>query len=815
MDTSEKVIVFNSFEELTQEIIRDRETQDVLSKRYAVRFIMLNNFNEFKELAKFMANIGVDNLDLETLIDEGEDDCWITKDTLINAIKACKSSTFITPFSELVRFYNDIDFRGFFNDIILLENTKTPQRRIYIPLIGLQNRFTDFLNHFGRIQESAPIWRHDAETQSVEVYFAKYKDFKLPNGTVQCQLDSLREWLMFWKKQAPQERLVCTSTPISVKYKYSKPDNIFTFFPIDNAHTFMTQFLELSFPFDYKEKEKTYWEVMLHRLNKDKLSSFNFEDFVRASFNKMQLDASDVISEWNKPSTSQYERWLLNKYVQYTSFAQSYPYISLCFETTSNLIDENQLAQMIASRILYTDIPANKRSQYAAERRAIIFENASSFNDVISDEDKNWLFERIKEEFQIHHDLNFAIELCTGAFDFEKKLLMGWSVRYPNNKKLTEAIHEIYPEYEAYLCSVQPSHFNPDCQWFIDYLKAYKQAKMEDKYTEEIANTIKTKNDTASNFYNWYFEFENSHEALAKMRNNVVFRPDKVYWIDGLGAEFLSYIIYLIEAEHSNMKLVHSQITRSYLPSSTHHNRFEGPDVKKFGALDELGHDSHGYKYIDTLKEELKVIKSIIQEILASSKKEKCTVAIVSDHGLSCLSRKVPSKKYDGKFEHEGRYIKASEDALNDPDYLVHNNEEEGQKYKVALTHASLSKVPTHQVHGGCTPEEVLVPFVLMSNKDIANSVKYQIKLAEEDIMLSNPQVNLIVIPQPESVTLACEGKTYNMERKGMQWSALLQGITEGEHVIDIKPVDTESVSTTIKIVGIGGNSSINDIFDL
>lgn len=815
MDTSEKVIVFNSFEELTQEIIRDRETQDVLSKRYAVRFIMLNNFNEFKELAKFMANIGVDNLDLETLIDEGEDDCWITKDTLINAIKACKSSTFITPFSELVRFYNDIDFRGFFNDIILLENTKTPQRRIYIPLIGLQNRFTDFLNHFGRIQESAPIWRHDAETQSVEVYFAKYKDFKLPNGTVQCQLDSLREWLMFWKKQAPQERLVCTSTPISVKYKYSKPDNIFTFFPIDNAHTFMTQFLELSFPFDYKEKEKTYWEVMLHRLNKNKLSSFNFEDFVRASFNKMQLDASDVISEWNKPSTSQYERWLLNKYVQYTSFAQSYPYISLCFETTSNLIDENQLAQMIASRILYTDIPANKRSQYAAERRAIIFENASSFNDVISDEDKNWLFERIKEEFQIHHDLNFAIELCTGAFDFEKKLLMGWSVRYPNNKKLTEAIHEIYPEYEAYLCSVQPSHFNPDCQWFIDYLKAYKQAKMEDKYTEEIANTIKTKNDTASNFYNWYFEFENSHEALAKMRNNVVFRPDKVYWIDGLGAEFLSYIIYLIEAEHSNMKLVHSQITRSYLPSSTHHNRFEGPDVKKFGALDELGHDSHGYKYIDTLKEELKVIKSIIQEILASSKKEKCTVAIVSDHGLSCLSRKVPSKKYDGKFEHEGRYIKASEDALNDPDYLVHNNEEEGQKYKVALTHASLSKVPTHQVHGGCTPEEVLVPFVLMSNKDIANSVKYQIKLAEEDIMLSNPQVNLIVIPQPESVTLTCEGKTYNMERKGMQWSALLQGITEGEHVIDIKPADTESVSTTIKIVGIGGNSSINDIFDL
>ena len=55
------------------------------------------------------------------------------------------------------------------------------------------------------------------------------------------------------------------------------------------------------------------------------LVDFYFEDFVRSSFNKMQLNASDVINEWNKPSSSKYERWLLNKYVQHTSFAKSYP----------------------------------------------------------------------------------------------------------------------------------------------------------------------------------------------------------------------------------------------------------------------------------------------------------------------------------------------------------------------------------------------------------------------------------------------------------------------------------------------------------
>ena len=163
MDTSEKVNVFSSLAELTKEIIRDRETHDMFAQRYAVRFIMLNNFNEFKELAKFMANIGVETLDLETLMEDPDE--WITNDELKEAIKACKVSTFVTPFSEVVRFYNDDDFRGFFNEIMLLEDIHNPNKRIYIPLVGLQNRFTDFLNHFARIQESAPVWRYDAEPQ--------------------------------------------------------------------------------------------------------------------------------------------------------------------------------------------------------------------------------------------------------------------------------------------------------------------------------------------------------------------------------------------------------------------------------------------------------------------------------------------------------------------------------------------------------------------------------------------------------------------------------------------------------------------------
>lgn len=814
MDSTEKIIVFKTFEDLTQEIIRDKETTDMLAQRYAIRFIMLNNFNEFKNLAKFMVNIGVDALDLMNLIDDGEDDTWITKDMLKTAIKSCGSSTFVSPFSELVRFYNDDDFRGFFNEIMLLEDIRNPKKRIYIPLIGLQNRFTDFLNHFARIQESAPIWRYDAEPQSVQVFFAKYKDFKLPSGDIQCQLDTLKDWLKFWKVQAPQERIVCCSTPIAAKFKYSKPDNIFNFTKISSPYEFMTHFLELTFPFGYSEDERKFWDELLRSLDKKSLQSFSFETFTRSLFNKVTLSASDVIVEWLNTNNTPFKRWILKNYVLHTAFKAEYPYMALCMEGISDLNDKHQLPTFIATRILY-ELPTGKKELYSKERRLIITGNSTVFRNAITQNDQDWLLTRTKEIFQQSNDLNTAIDYCTGVFDYEKILFMGWFSHYPNNSKLKQTIGLLFPEFDAYINNTKPSHFRQENQWCIEYIAAYKKAKLSDQYTEKIVNYICEKNESAKTFYKWYYEFENSHNLLAEVSSNAIYRPDRVYWIDGLGAEFLSYLLYLIEAEQSNMKVVRSQITRSDVPSSTFHNRFEGENVVKFGALDELGHSSHLYQYLYTLKDELKVLKDIVHEIVGYGKKQPCTVAIVSDHGLSCLSRKAPSKKYNGKFEHEGRYIKTTVDALSDPDYLVHRNETDDEYYKVALTHSSLSKAPTHQVHGGCCPEEVLVPFILLSNKNIPGHIKYEIKMTPDDVMLSNPSVSLTIIPEPKGVTLTCEGKSYRMDRIGMQWTTLLQNITEGSHLIDIKPDGASSQQLTINVVGIGVNSDINDMFEL
>ena len=135
----DKIIKFANIDELKTAIRQDLTTGDVNAQRYCIRFIMLNDFTTFRELTAFLAKeLNVKMFELQHLA--LGDDKSITIDMLSDAIKGITESSLVTPFSELVRFYKETDFIGFFNEIILTEDLKRPGKRIYIPIIGLHNR---------------------------------------------------------------------------------------------------------------------------------------------------------------------------------------------------------------------------------------------------------------------------------------------------------------------------------------------------------------------------------------------------------------------------------------------------------------------------------------------------------------------------------------------------------------------------------------------------------------------------------------------------------------------------------------------------
>ncbi|HOH75105.1 MAG TPA: hypothetical protein PKW38_04935, partial [Paludibacteraceae bacterium] len=208
MTAAEKIDYFATIAELFKELKKDCHSTAILRRRYAVRFIMLDNFNLYQELIREMTREGVQIYNLEQLLDPDDRDGWITTDMLVNTIENLRGQVVVSPFSEIVRFYKDDKFKALFEGMSLMEFADT-STRIYIPLIGLKHRFENFLNTFSRIEESQPVWAVNCtESQPVKINLIP-PNFSFPKS-INC-LETVYDWLVFWKTHASTEQILCSS----------------------------------------------------------------------------------------------------------------------------------------------------------------------------------------------------------------------------------------------------------------------------------------------------------------------------------------------------------------------------------------------------------------------------------------------------------------------------------------------------------------------------------------------------------------------------------------------------------------------------
>lgn len=817
-DATDKIAKFTDIESLKQAIREDIDSQGVLEQRYCVRFIMLNNFEVFRELTGFMAKeLKTDMFELQKLTTGA--DKTITIDKLCDAIKGINKPSLVTPFSELVRFYKEEEFKGFFNDIILMESIQDPKKRIYIPIIGLHNRFIDFLKSFGRLEESAPIWQLYTETDDkVKVFVSKYKAPNLPDTSEYCKLDQMKDWLEFWKKQAPKEKILCSALPIRFGWKNSRPDSIFSFTEINNAYEFIKEYLGIQIPFEYKENESQHWEKMLEDISKQSIATFKWDEYVKTYFNSITFDFHQILNIWADETRMDYDRWLLKNYLMNSKDLDDRPYFKSCLQETTDFFIPSSLFVNISESIFYSDKnKMSEREKYASERRSLMHGEKQLFRKLVPETNQQWISTQIIEIAQRDADLSKSKILCTGTFDFEKEMYLGWYDQ--RNTFGLKDLEEFYPDLHAYINAKDNTYYKQGAEWIEEYFKAYRESKIKDRRLTRIGNFLKKYNADESTFWDWYYKHPLCHELYAENMHDEILRADKVYWIDGLGAEFIPYIQYLVRTIKSNYEIVNLQVSATGLPSNTDINRFEvdGNSTIKFGDFDEMAHKKP-YQKRKTLIEELDTIRKLITRILKDNSVGNHTIAIVSDHGLSALSCHADPVKQSSKAHHDGRYIEYESDQEHDstPEYITYTNPKNNQKYKIALTHSSLAKKPSREVHGGCTPEEVLVPFILISNIDATKPVAYSIAVSKSDIPISDPIFECVIKPQPKSAKLIVGSKKIDMERNGTVWSAAIPNPTEGRMIAGVLPHRGSLQNFDIAIYGLGmGGNSIDDDFDL
>ena len=242
------------------------------------------------------------------------------------------------------------------------------------------------------------------------------------------------------------------------------------------------------------------------------------------------------------------------------------------------------------------------------------------------------------------------------------------------------------------------------------------------------------------------------------------------------------------------------------LPSATKFNKKD--DTFKYNNLDKYIHDNV-YNYPNSLLKEIEIIKSLAEEIALLNCPK---VSIVSDHGFSCLcvSHFGNNKKYDFEnVEHEGRYFLVDDkEYFNNEDYFVHDCESSGfedKKYVISLNHTSLSNTPIREVHGGATPEEVLVPYIVFGY-DNESDIEYEILLNNTEINISNDkEIEINIYPKPASLPIAIwNNESLNVNKKDGKYFIQVGSLNEGMQkiIIKIDNIKIDEIELNIKKSG-------------
>lgn len=799
-----------TLEELKEAIIADKNASTEVGasnlNRFPLRFILTDSFEDcFKIIEWLQSERQVHVESVDKWIDVRYPDLMMTYQELGEAIetyvrKIGTNDGLVAPFSELARFYDntkDKTFDALIKSIKGIEGTELAQenhQRIYIPIVGLEEKMHIFKN-----ETQITIWhlKDDENTGYRVVIMNDAECFGVGGLSAQYNIvHNLNEWLNIWKDSESQRKhtIITTSRTIYTNSVHANPDNAFTYITPQNVHEFLTKGLGLSFEnIIYRESDEEKWRLLAQQI--DASQTFVFSEFVQHYFGVTAIEDSIAFMKvWFSHSVS-FDRWLLTLF--YTSTHDREKLLCRCL---------NRMADY-SNRSLFNEVVLDITtiSPEVDERRAIL--NIAAENNVILTEEVVSLLGRRLEAIPQKLGYRQALKYFTKLTTKEKEIALVWLGKgYISSKE----VKDFFPDLALYMQSGL-SGISGCKAWLDDYFQTYKQAKISNEYTNEIDAQIREKNRDSVSFDTWYQTFKTTRTILSGRSDIEVF-----YWIDGLGVDWIPFVSELIrQHEQENIYLNDVMIARAILPTTTAVNKVElqrlsKVDIQnmKMGDLDSLAHRSSNV-YPHVYVEEMEVVKNAVNKILTSYAGKK--VAIVSDHGLSYMPQLCGGLNMAGlESDHHGRLATMKAKGVTaDNSYIIL---EDGSTL-CSLKHQSLcEKVPKGQgIHGGCSPEEVLVPIFIISGSP--NEICWSAYPLTDEVSSANPVVKFHISGLNSSDTpyLMYGGKQYSLTKVGTD-----EYISDSLSLISDDDTFSISVGGVIRPYKILVNTgaTTNDLFD-
>lgn len=378
------------------------------------------------------------------------------------------------------------------------------------------------------------------------------------------------------------------------------------------------------------------------------------------------------------------------------------------------------------------------------------------------------------------------LTFLSGSTPAERKYILHmvgqWLQQDVSQVRSSPELQAVYPQLQAYLSPLSDS-VDPVLDAYIADYKIHK-----------LANTLP---DDASFFRGIQpdilpYRFAVLHQNIGEQT--------AILWIDAMGYEYLSLLLYALEAcDNGHVQSV--ALTQASLPTETKYNeQWKQMSIhhEKLDKLDTLAHrgvvdDPDYYTCIEEQLQFFGKVSDTVHNLLQSYHR----VIITGDHGTSRLAARsfhtkdgLPAPKGAVVFSH-GRYCSVETVPSVLYESLQEVTDAAGHTYLVfrSYDHFTIggfaAGAETYgEIHGGATPEEMIVPVVVIdSNTPLPLSVQWADQKSEVKLKRQKAVAKLTF--SRDVKTLQVKAGTVDgdcVTENGKVWSVTLTGIKPGTY---------------------------------
>lgn len=564
--------------------------------------------------------------------------------------------------------------------------------RYIMPVFCCKDYFDRIVGHVDERQESY-IWTLDSmagvKKYSISVYSPQFI------GVISADANDLESWLNDWQIILGTDRpcTLITKQHKNIESSYGTI-NIKT---IDNPFSYLLDLLQDADVLQREWAEDSFWADLIPYAKKGN----TFKDVV---FNILKITTFDFVSiaaRWD--ILSDLSRKLV--WLWYRIYPTDEYYSYACKKARSS--------SEIPSRIRDEILAITTRSQSWIDERMSAMKALSfrSFDDTYFKQmDKLPLADTKLRllTYQTHEERAYAIKVISG-------LLRDGA----ESDALAELIRKDYPTLATYLSG------NTGLDLDIDkYLTWYRKNKLINRFPGDYPVELS------------FEKFDTRFKQLHKLSGKDCF----TFWIDGFGVEWLPVFLQELQTKGINVEL--KSITSAMLPTETEYNHQwdeNDPQTDKWGRLDSFSHRGtpDDKSYFSCIVNQLSVFSEAAKKVENLLSQHEY-VAITGDHGSSRLAAlafhdasiipiMAPAHATVRSF---GRFCELADDGenfiplpgmtkskLNGKTYVLMNNYQHFAVSGNAAGGNTDEQDVIGEIHGGNTPEERLVPVVVVKRK--------------------------------------------------------------------------------------------------